>query len=84
MPGRKSKTGFRQTQGVEYDPAACANRQPVSGGKSMRRVIALLTLPLLAACEQEPKLTLAEQVQLPNQFLGFMAERTVQPGEVVR
>ena len=30
----------------------------------MRRVIVLLTLPLLAACEQEPKLTLAEQVKI--------------------
>jgi hypothetical protein len=30
----------------------------------MRRVIVLLTLPLLAACEQEPQLTLAEQVKI--------------------
>ena len=30
----------------------------------MHRVIILLTLPLLVACEQEPQLTLAEQVKI--------------------
>jgi hypothetical protein len=57
----------------------------------MRRAIVLLTLPLLAACEQEPQLTLAEQVkkiatechELATQQSGFDPRTVEEPPRTI-